>query len=131
MSRIYNFGYWTTLQKLEKEFGTANFKSKKYILAEQAYADNYGRNEEVRYYAKAFDTDENEYKVTWITTEKWNLANELYQLEQKLNLLPETHEEWTEEEQKRLEELQNMVLVNIEDESNACDWDNPLKIEEI
>lgn len=109
--------------ELKEKYGAVNFNGKEYILTQDAYADNYGNDSEVRYYAKAVDSDENEYCVAWETSERWNLSQELFCLEQK--------DEPTEEDLQRIEELSSMALTNYDDESNACDWDNPFSVEKI
>lgn len=83
MSRININGYWTTAEKLEKEFGSVKFKGKKYILTMQAdftnrllpYPKNYndvsdGEEYDFEMSAGAIDKDGNEFTVYWIFTDK-------------------------------------------------------------
>ena len=88
---------------IKKDYGTVEFEGKTYTLTQDAYAENYGTDGAVRYYAAAVDADGNEYLVTWETTEQWDEAQEEYK---------ETSE----------------VNGYIEDESNACDWDSPIEV---
>ena len=91
---------------MDNNYGTVTFEGKVYTLTEQAEAANYGTDGEVRYYANAVDADGERYKVAWETTEAWNEATEDYKTTGEVNGL-------------------------IEDESNACDWDNPVDVREI
>jgi hypothetical protein len=85
---------------------TVNFKGKVFTLTQDAYADNYGTDGEVRYYASAVDSDGNVYRAIWETTEEWNEAEAAYKATGEVNGY-------------------------IEDESNACDWENPIDVMEI
>lgn len=79
MSRIFINGYWTTIEKLEKEFGIVEFEDKKYILTSQAdhtnrllpYQKNYHEVEENEEFdfemsAGAVDENGNEFIIYWI-----------------------------------------------------------------
>ena len=76
-----------------RDFGTITFNGQVFTLTQEAYADNFGTDGGVRYYAGAVDTDGNEHQVTW-----------------GLKISIEDYK-------------------NLEDESNACDWDNPISVE--
>lgn len=91
---------------MNKDYGTVTFNGKVFALTQDAYFDNYGTDGGVRYYASAVDTDGNKYLVAWGTTEKWNEAQQEYKVTGEVNGC-------------------------IEDESNACDWDNPVSVEEM
>lgn len=102
-------------------FGTVEYKGKEYQLYNQAVAENYGTEEQVRYYAGATDADGNKYEVAWNTTEGWDLSQELDNLQTDSHLSPQ--------EEERLAELEKMQgLPDVSDESNACDWDSPIKV---
>ena len=88
---------------MAKNYGTVEFKGTIYALTQDAYCDNYGTDGAVRYYASAVDASGNKYLVAWETTQAWNEAQELYK-------------------------QTNEVSGFIEDESNACDWDNPIEV---
>jgi len=114
---------------MDKNFGTVTLNGKVYTLTQDAYVDNYGTNGAVRYYASAVDEDGVEYRVTWKTTNEWNLASELYSLEQEMESL-NIGEELSEEKQERYDELSEISnSAYVEDGSNACDWDCPISVE--
>jgi len=82
MSRLKIDGQWTTIEKLEKEFGFVEFEGKKYILTMQADFTNRQMpsprdyndvldNEEYDFEmsASAVDENENNYTVYWIFTD--------------------------------------------------------------
>ena len=89
------------------------FEGKEYTLQQDAYAENYGTDGEVRYLAKANDNDGNEYLIAWKTTEEWNKQQEIYN-----NRNEESEEYWK-------------AVAYIEDEQNACNWDNPTEVNQI
>lgn len=92
-----------------KNYGTLTHKEKEYTLIQQPYIG--GINEEPYYLANAIDSKGNEYEVEWELNEY-------------------TREKYVElERQIEAREVPNYSLV--EDESNACDWDNPIDIREI
>lgn len=92
-----------------KNYGTITYKGKEYTLMQQPYIA--GINEEPYYLANAIDNKGNEYEVEWELNE---YTREMYD---------ET------ERQRELGEIPNYSLV--EDESNACDWDNPVCVTQI
>ena len=81
-----------------------NYNGTEITLTEDASADNYRADGRVQYTAMGTDAAGNRYYITWDTTDEWN----------------EAQDEWvaTEEDQSYLQ-----------DESNACDWDNPVSVE--
>lgn len=91
-----------------------------YELTGDAYADN-GPYGGVRYYAPAEDSDGNSYLVAWDTRLDWDLACEREALLAESGPLDM-------ESQARLEALLEMGLPNAEDESNACDWNAPVRV---
>ena len=107
-------------KEMEKKFGSVTFEGREYILAEVAQADNYGTEGAVRYYADAVGPDGEDVRVVWDTTVAWDLAQERARLENDSFLTPE--------EEERLDELEVMVLPDVSDESNACDWGHPVAV---
>jgi predicted DNA-binding protein len=116
----------------DERFGSIDYNGKKYFLTQTAYCDNYGTDGDVRYYAHAIDDDGTEYKVTWETSEQYDLACELLSLENKLQ-----ENDRSDEEIKRIKaniaelESDDIRSCYADDESNACDWDAPISVEEI
>ena len=97
-------------------------------LTENAVPENYGTNGLVRYYCPAESEDGRKFMVAWDTCEQWNLSEELAQLEQDAS--------WREldaDEKERMAELEEMGVDSswLDDEQNACDWEDPVEIEEI
>jgi len=80
-----------------KNNGDVEYKGKKLYLLQQAYIDNYGTDGEVIYKTTAIDEDGKDYTVIWTP---YNNDGEYY---------------YDDEGNYR---------GNVEDESNACDWDN-------
>lgn len=107
---------------LDRKYGTVKHDGKTLWLTDQAVCDNYGTDGGVRYYAKAIDSDGHTYNVAWDTTEAWDLAQEQAMLAAASNL--------DDEQAARLAELDDMVLPDVNDESNACDWGAPARITE-
>ena len=108
------------------------FQGKTYTLTQEAEATNYGTYGEVRYCAVATDDKGNQYEVIWETKELWDLAVELAKLEAQKESMEQHNEQLNSEEAQRLAELSEQVNSSYcEDESNACDWDNPIEVKEI
>lgn len=103
-----------------KDYGTVDYNGKTYTLTQEAYVDNYGTKGAVRYYAHAIDEAGNEYIIAWDTTEAWDLATERAKLDAESYL--------DEADAERLAELLDLVLPDVSDESNACDWGNPVRV---
>jgi len=112
------------------DYGTVDYEGKTLTLTQMAYADNYGTNGEVRYYAHAEDEEGNTFKVVWETTLEWDEAGELFNLELKQEQQPESFDD---EDQERMDELEAKGVQSylIQDESDACDWENPVEITEV
>lgn len=90
---------------MDNNYGTVEFEGKTYTLTQDAYANNYGTDGAVRYYAAAVGADGNRYMVEWETSEEWDAAQDDYK-------------------------ATGEVSGYIEDEQNACDWDNPISVTE-
>ena len=65
------------------EYAPINFNGQIYTQTGATYADNYGSDSEVRYYAHAIGTHGNKVKVEWVTTEAWDNSEKIFKLEQK------------------------------------------------
>lgn len=79
------------------KYGTVEHNGKIITLTQQAFAENFGTNGQVAYYAHGVDADGNDYKVIWQTTKEWDEAQAAATPDEYSSLL--------------------------DDESNACDWD--------
>ena len=79
------------------DHGIVTFGGVEITLTQEAYADNHGSS--VAYYAEGEDQAGNVYKVRWCTTDAWDEAQQAAK---------EGLGEWPD------------------DESGACDWDNPV-----
>ena len=116
----------TELKISSNQFGTVTFNGKEFNLTQDAYVVNYGTEGEVRYEASAVDTDGNNYLVIWETTEEYNKSQRLHNLEDAFEA-----GKLDEEEIEEIEELQEEYDSGYcEDESNACDWENPIEVKE-
>ena len=122
--KVYSdlFGIEFDTDELDRKYGTVEHNGATLWLTDQAVCDNYGTDGLVRYYAKAIDSDGHTYTVAWDTTEAWDLASEQAMLAGQSDL--------DDEQAARLEKLDDMVLPDVNDESNACDWGTPAKITE-
>ncbi|MEG0999370.1 MAG: hypothetical protein RSC99_08830 [Clostridiales bacterium] len=92
-----------------KKCGSITVNGKEYILemdAEWSYDDIWG---DPVYSAYAKDAEGNRFVVYWETTKEWNELTEKY----------------------RKGENVSEIEVWLEDESNACDWDNVYEIAQI
>lgn len=111
---------------------TLKYQGYEITLTGEAFADNYGTDGGVRYYSwgKLENKSGNQVdvRVAWDTTAEWDENAERYAR------LLELVQDWrqggiTEEEEDELDELQNELAgVDMGDESNACDWDNPAEV---
>ncbi len=99
-------------------YGTINHNGTTITLTTIAVCDNYQYG--VAYTAKGQDAEGNEYSVMWLTTDAWDMAQERCTL-RNASLL-------SDEEAERLAELEEMVLPDVSDESDACDWDDVYKV---
>lgn len=93
-------------------FGTVNFKGKTYTLMQSAYVENYRGG--VAYFAAAKDADGNDYTVRWNTTPEWDEAQ------------AEAERIAKQYEPSTAPSYEYPAL--LDDESNACDWDNPADV---
>ena len=91
-----------------------NYAGHTYTLQQDAYADNYGTDGAVRYYAHATDNDGNDYTVRWNTTPEWDEAQ------------AEAERIAKQYEPSTAPSYEYPAL--LDDESNACDWDNPVDV---
>ena len=121
-----------------RDYGTTQYEGETYIITCEAWVDNYGSNGDVAYYAYA-TKDNKKYRVMWYTTEKWDKCTELYNLEQELANLKSNKSIW-QSDINRIDEIKHEIselesegyaTTYVEDESNACDWDNANTVEEI
>ena len=87
------------------DYGKVTFNGNEVILEDSAWAENY--RDGVRYYAHGHIADGRRYRIAWDTTDKWN-----------------THQNNPDHP------MHSGVFVWscdwCDDESNACDWDNPV-----
>jgi len=97
-------------------FGKVVFKGAEYTLQQDAYVENYGTAGQVRYYATALDADGGEHMVAWETTEEWDSATALYQ-----QALTDATDECG-----NIKDMPDCGI--LDDESYACDWDNPVEV---
>lgn len=108
------------LEDLAEANGTVQHDGNTLYLLDQALVGNYGTEGMIRYYANAIDAEGIEYRIAWDTTDEWDLACELARLMAESNL--------DDDDMVRIEELECMVLPDVNDESNACDWSSPVSI---
>jgi hypothetical protein len=83
-----------------------NYAGHTYTLQQDAYADNYGTDGAVRYYAHATDNDGNDYIVMWSPSPAWEAA---------------------QQEARESNDWSDYPAI-LDDEGNACDWDNPVDV---
>jgi hypothetical protein len=88
------------------DYGTVTYNGKTIHLTQQAYANNYGTDGDVRYYAHGIDDNGVEYRVAWSTTAAWDAEQDAYQAD------PENF----------------TASLNEED---ACDWTDPVEAREL
>jgi len=118
------------------DYGTVEHEGKTYHLAQVAYMDNVGTDGDVAYYAFAVDDEGNGYTVIWDTTDAWDKGSADYNL--ALALIEDAkHHPLDDEETAEYKRLTDEGFIAdgipycpglIEDESNACDWDNPIAV---
>lgn len=116
-------------EELEKVMGTVEHEGKILYLTQQAYADNY--QDGVAYHANAIDKEGNTYKVIWLTTDEWDMAVEYENLKNYIDNAKRYGEEVSQDDLDRFNELDQMDMIDVCDESNACDWDKPYSITQI
>lgn len=78
------------------------------VLTQPAYARNYGTDGGVRYFAAGEDPNGEQYMVEWDTCLAWDEAGRQY----------------------KDSDYEDMPSI-LDDESNACDWDNPVEIRKL
>lgn len=105
----------TFYKQMIAENGSVNYNGKILALTQPAHPDKYQGY--IRYSAMAIDNDGNEHWVAWNTTENWDEAERIH-----TKYLEETEHLYTDEVHR--------AICLLDDESNACDWDNPIAIEE-
>ena len=113
------------LKEFEKKFTAVTFAGKKYILANYANMQDDGET----YIADAYDENLNKFKVYFETTEAWKKSIIVYNFE--LDGSDEDSEHISDEVQEAYQWIKNNHGANIDDESNACDWENPVKVIEV
>lgn len=91
-------------------------------ITHDATVDNIGTNGDVAWTGFGVDKDGNEYKIVWLPTEAWVLAEKFAKAEiaGDKELMAEL-----------IEENGGDNFVDVQDQSNACDWDVPYEIEEV
>lgn len=117
------------LESLEKRFTAVTLEGNRYILASEAVMQDDGET----YIADAYDMDLNKFAVYFETTAAWKNSQEIYKLEQKLedarsNIAYPGYESYVKEIESEIADLEKLNTCNIEDESNACDWESPVKV---
>lgn len=95
---------------MNRDYGTIEFEGKTYTLTQEPYI-NGTYDEEPFYLANAIDDEENEYEVEWEINDSTRDAYEEIK------------------RQRENGETPNYSLV--QDESDACDWDNPVEVRKI
>jgi len=109
---------------LENSYGTVSVDGKKLWLRQDAYA--VGTLGNSYYEALAVDAQGCAYKVRWETTQIWNISEELGHLHFELSQTRDASEQTVLRQNIRaLDAVAERYggAVDIEDESNACDWD--------
>ena len=117
-------------ESLEKQFGTVDYKDIILYLTQRAETTNYGTDGGIKYCAVAVDKQGNSYKVTWNTTKVWDNVVALSKLHSAHDEAESHDDEISGEDLERFKELIAMNnLPDLNDESNACNWDCPNNIE--
>jgi len=112
------------MKMLEKDYGTVSVDGRTLWLKQDAY---FGGNADNSYYeALAVDAQGCSYKVRWETTPIWNISEKLASLNDELDQTREASEQ--RGLLQSIRELEDSAeryggTVDVEDESNACDWD--------
>lgn len=92
---------------------TIKYDGKQYTITQDAYID--GTNETILYRAHGVDADGNAVRVTWGVTEQWQTDEDLLRDgNDDSGIVQDDHKD---------------ALARLNDESNACDWDNPIAVE--
>lgn len=96
--------------------GSVIFEKEEYVLTKQANAENYKNT--VRYYANAIKGDKT-YTVAWELSDKYVENDEIYK---KLKV-----KDWDDLTQEQADNLSYLEQY-FGDETDACDWDNPIEV---
>ena len=129
-----------TITENEKEYGSVTYKGIEYILTQQAYVGNYGTDGGVRYYASGINPATGDRViVAWDTTPEWDKlcedCNRYDSISQSIGNIHYQSEDELAKLESELAELKaeydgsvpDIDLLN--DESDACNWDNPVDVE--
>jgi hypothetical protein len=123
----------TKIERMElaKENGTVVFEGKKYWLKQQAHVDNYGTDGGVRYYASAVDRFGHDVMIAWNTTVAWDELGRGLSLIEKINDAENNGEDCLSEKHDLEQIIENYGDPETYhfDESDACDWNNPVDVE--
>lgn len=121
---------------MKKDHGTVNYEGKTYRLTQDAFVNNVGTSGEYAYYAHAIDDKGDEYLVTWTQTEEFRKVDADYCL--AMSLVDErNHRPLYKDEQAEYDRLvdEGYIVNNtpyppslLDDETLACDWDNPIDV---
>lgn len=133
MKKVYSeyFDNEYTLSNLESN-GTVTHKGNAlYLLSQARVCESNNEWYADKYEADAIDADGNAYRVYWQTTEEWDEACEYANLETYIAQCKRQHEEVSQEDMDRFALLDAKTLPDVNDESNACNWDKPHTIEEL
>ncbi len=110
------------------DYGTVEFEGKKYVLDQDAYLSDTG------VYRAAATCDGRDYLVEWHTTEWWDKTEKCWAIGEEKQRLAEHDEELSSCQE---EELAELIAEGYDpaycpdDESDACDWDNPSRVIEV
>ena len=115
---------------LEKQFGTVDYKNIILYLTERAETTHCGADGGIEYCAVAVDKQGNSYKVTWNTTKAWDDVVELSKLHSAHDEAERHDDEIYGKDLERFKVLLAMDnLPDINDTTNACNWDRPTDIQ--
>lgn len=127
-----------SVSSYEKRYGLIEFKGRKYILIRDAEPVENANLWSAEAINLGGDIDAR-YIVEWAVRQEYLESEKLFKLDQELQQL-QAQRFLDDGEIMHIEELENSIknmedngICNnyCEDGSNACDWDNPDKIEEI
>ena len=143
MCKVYveELGKEFDFEVMSLKYGHTNFEENKIAYIEDAYITNIaiGFDTDVIYEANAIDNTGKLYKVIWETTEEFNKSSELHALIEELKVL-NGYKSFDDGIEIEIAELESKIELMekegwssdiCEDESNACDWDNPSSIVKI
>lgn len=115
---------------MDKKLITVEYRGKTLELIEKPQSESYVYGL-VRYCAEAQDDKGNDYRIEWDTTAEWDCARTLKELEEFIDDANNRKEEVPKEKLEHYIKLKCMMLPDPEDETQACDWAHPVKVEEI